>query len=225
MFRFLQMITGGLFGGGRNVITEVTETFIPNAERTAQRQATYDTAALAQLAAEFQHQRRGLFDRFVDGLNRLPRPAMALGIIFTIVWTFVDPEYMAIVYQTMSIIPEYVLGLFGIIITFYFGGRAQAKELGALSRALPPGAADTARSVNEQMQDLHESREPPAEFSSTREEPMVLDNPVHDELHVNAADTGTDAQTSLKAVQTSSARTGPASRDAITDALDVFNRG
>ena len=33
------------------------------------------SAALAQLSAEFAPRQRGWFDRLMDGLNRLPRPA------------------------------------------------------------------------------------------------------------------------------------------------------
>ena len=69
-----------LFGGG-NVIAETAEVFRVNAENEAQRAADGKSASLQQFAAEFQHQRKGLFDRFIDGLNRLPRPMLALGTL------------------------------------------------------------------------------------------------------------------------------------------------
>ncbi len=74
-------VLGAVFGGGRNVIAETAEVFRPNAENQAERDQEYQSAALAQFAAEFAIERKGWFDRFIDGLNRLPRPIMALGTI------------------------------------------------------------------------------------------------------------------------------------------------
>ena len=78
------LITGlmsALFGDGRNMVTETVEVFRENSENAAQRAAMGKQAALAQFAQEFRLPRKGLFDRFIDGLNRLPRPALALGTI------------------------------------------------------------------------------------------------------------------------------------------------
>ncbi|WP_311196764.1 holin family protein [Aliiroseovarius crassostreae] len=119
----LQNFLTGLFGGGRNVIAETVEVFRPNAEAVEQRMATYDQAALAQFAAEFQHVRKGWFDRFMDGLNRLPRPMMVLAVFALFTMAMVDPIWFAARMQGLSLVPD-PLWLFALaIVTFYFGGR------------------------------------------------------------------------------------------------------
>ena len=53
-----------------------------NAERADARTTGLTEVTLKQFAAEFAHQRRGLFDRFVGGLNRLPRPMPLACILY-----------------------------------------------------------------------------------------------------------------------------------------------
>ena len=121
-------ILSTLFGGGRNIISETTGVFRENSEAKAQRQATYDQAALAQFAAEFQHERKGWFDRFIDGLNRLPRPLMALSVFALFGAAMVSPWWFAERMQGLAVVPDPLWALMGVIIAFYFGGRFQAKS-------------------------------------------------------------------------------------------------
>ena len=95
-----------LFGGNRNVIRETVEVFRPNAEAEEQRLSIKEQAALAQFAAEFAAPRKGLFDRFVDGLNRLPRPALALGTLGLFVAAMIDPIWFAGRMQGIALVPE-----------------------------------------------------------------------------------------------------------------------
>lgn len=116
-----------LFGGDRNVIQQTAEVFRENAEAAAQRGADLDAATLNQFAAEFRHSRRGWFDRFVDGLNRLPRPALAFGTIALFVSAMASPLWFAERMQGLALVPEPLWWLMGAIISFYFGARHQAK--------------------------------------------------------------------------------------------------
>ena len=45
--------------------------------------------------AEFQYHNRGGFDRWVDALNRQPRPAMAFGVLGLFVAAMVDPVWFS----------------------------------------------------------------------------------------------------------------------------------
>ena len=117
-----------LFGSGRNVVRETAEVFVENAEAAAVREALMREAALGQFAAEFAVPRRGLFDRFMDGLNRLPRPALALGTLGLFVSAMVDPVWFAARMQGVALVPEPLWWLLGAIVSFYFGARHQAKS-------------------------------------------------------------------------------------------------
>ena len=123
MGEFLAM----LFGNGRNVIAETAEVFRENAEAGAGREAQIKQATLAQFAAEFAHPRKGVFDRAIDGLNRLPRPLLAFGCIGLMISAMVNPIWFAARMQGIALVPEPLWWLMGAIVSFYFGARHQAK--------------------------------------------------------------------------------------------------
>ncbi|MBC57526.1 MAG: carboxylesterase [Confluentimicrobium sp.] len=116
-----------LFGNGRNVLRDTAQVFRENAEAGAGRDLARSDAALAQFTAEFARAERGLFDRIIDGLNRLPRPALALGTIALLVSAMVDPIWFATRMQGIALVPEPLWWLLGAIISFYFGARHQTK--------------------------------------------------------------------------------------------------
>ena len=116
-----------LFGGGRNVIKDTAEVFRENAEGSAAREIGLRQATLSQFAAEFAVPRRGLFDRFMDALNRMPRPALALGTLGLFIAAMVDPIWFASRMQGIALVPEPLWWLLGAIVSFYFGARHQAK--------------------------------------------------------------------------------------------------
>ena len=116
-----------LFGSGRNVITETAQVFRAHAENDAGRDAAAQAAALAQFAAEFARPRVSRFDRLMDGLNRIPRPALALGTLGLFVAAMVDPVWFAARMTGLALVPEPLWWLLGVIVSFYFGARHQAK--------------------------------------------------------------------------------------------------
>lgn len=116
-----------LFGAERNVVAETAEVFRVNAEAEAQRSADYRQAALAQFAAEFALPRRGRFDRIVDAVNRVPRPAMALGTLALFGAAMASPVWFAERMQGLAVVPEPLWWLLGAVVSFYFGARHQAK--------------------------------------------------------------------------------------------------
>ena len=120
-------IVGALFGGGRNVVRETAEVFLENAEAGAARDADWRVAALEQFAREFGGPRRGVFDRVMDGLNRLPRPALALGTLGLFGAAMTDPVWFAARMQGIALVPEPLWWLMGAIVSFYFGARQQLK--------------------------------------------------------------------------------------------------
>jgi Holin of 3TMs, for gene-transfer release len=139
----IDKLLGALFGGAGNVVKETAEVFRENAEGRAVREAELSHAALAQFAAEFAGQRPGLFDRMIDGLNRLPRPALALGTLGLFVAAMVDPVWFSSRMQGVALVPEPLWWLMGAIVSFYFGARHQAKSQD-FQRALTGTLARTA---------------------------------------------------------------------------------
>lgn len=149
-----------LFGDGRNVVTETAEVFRENAENGAVRAASARSDSLAQFAAEFVHPRRGVFDRIVDGLNRLPRPALALGTIWLFVMAMQRPAQFSEGMQGLALVPEPLWWLMGAIVSFYFGARHQVKSQEfqrSIAMSLAAGQANTAKpkptSSNPALQD------------------------------------------------------------------------
>lgn len=123
----IEQVFSLVFGSGRNVVRDTVEVFRPNAESQAQRDEARHDAALRQFAQEFHASRRGWFDRFMDALNRVPRPALALGTLGLFVAAMVDPVWFGERMMGLALVPEPLWWLLGAIVSFYFGARHQAK--------------------------------------------------------------------------------------------------
>jgi hypothetical protein len=65
----IEKLMGFVFGGVQSTV----EVFRENSEKSAVRAHVLQQAALTQFATEFRNPRSG-FDRFIDGVNRLPWP-------------------------------------------------------------------------------------------------------------------------------------------------------
>ncbi len=117
-----------MLGDGGNIIRTTAEMFRENAENRGVRAAAANADAMKQFALEFQGTRPGLFDNFIDCLNRMPRPAMALGTIALFVSAMVAPEWFAERMAGLALVPEPLWWLLGVIVSFYFGARYQVKS-------------------------------------------------------------------------------------------------
>ena len=121
---------GLLFGGeGRGVqalgqaVTGVAGAFHPNATRRLELGHDAYKAAHASHAAEFAHARAGRFDRLVNGLNRLPRPTLAMGTLGLFSYAMIDPLGFTRRMQALHAVPEPLWWLLGAVVAFYFGAR------------------------------------------------------------------------------------------------------
>ena len=125
-------LIGGLlsivFGSERNIIKETAEVFRANAEEDAARGQELRLEVLKQHAREFETAKDGAFNRIMDGVNRLPRPALALGTLGLFVSAMVDPIWFAARMQGIALVPEPLWWLLGVIVSFYFGARHQVKS-------------------------------------------------------------------------------------------------
>lgn len=116
-----------LFSGDRNVVKDTVEVFRENAEAGSARAHEVQIQAMRELGAEFAVPRVGWFDRVMDGINRLPRPALALGTLALFVSAMVAPLWFAERMQGIALVPEPLWWLLGVIVSFYFGARHQVK--------------------------------------------------------------------------------------------------
>ncbi len=139
-------LIGRIFGGPAattafaNAATNVAEVFVPNATRQMELSAEAYTAALGAHSEEFKHIRPGLFDRFVNGLNRLPRPMLALGTLGLFVYAMVDPVRFAERMVGLAYVPEPLWWLLGAIVGFYFGAREAHYVRGRVAGRRPVAA-------------------------------------------------------------------------------------
>ncbi|MEO0746488.1 MAG: holin family protein [Pseudomonadota bacterium] len=117
-----------VFGGNRNVVRDTVEVFRENAEAGAARAHHVQSEAMRAYAREYDVARQGGFDRFMDGLNRLPRPALALGTLGLFVSAMVAPLWFVERMQGIALVPEPLWWLLGVIVSFYFGARHQVKS-------------------------------------------------------------------------------------------------
>jgi cytochrome c-type biogenesis protein CcmF len=117
-----------MFGGGGNMVRDTVEVFRENAEAGSQRGAQVQMQAMREYGQEFAIPRQGWFDRFMDGVNRLPRPALALGTLGLFVAAMIDPLWFSQRMQGIALVPEPMWWLLGVNVSFYFGARHQVKS-------------------------------------------------------------------------------------------------
>ena len=106
-----------------HAIEGVAEVFRPNATRQMELSAQVQEAALGQLGAELSRTGGTWFDSAVNGLNRLPRPFLALGTVGLFVFAMIDPAAFSQRMAGLNAVPEPLWWLLGAIVAFYFGAR------------------------------------------------------------------------------------------------------
>lgn len=119
----------------------VAEVFTPNATKKMALSAQAYSAALGEASAEFQSVGSGGFDRFVNGLNRLPRPLLALGTLGLFVYAMADPVGFSQRMGGLSTVPQPLWWLLGAVVSFYFGAREA--HYFRMNRAVPQVMAVT----------------------------------------------------------------------------------
>lgn len=121
------LIGRAIAGGGLASMGEaaegLSEVFVANATREMELSHEAYRLALAAASEEYRHAGTSRFDRFVNGLNRLPRPLMALGTIGLFAFAMADPVAFAARMAGLAEVPEPLWWLLGAIVGFYFGAR------------------------------------------------------------------------------------------------------
>ena len=103
--------------------TGMAEVFTQNATRRMELDEEAYARAMTQMGQEFQVVRAGWFDEFVNGLNRLPRPLLALGTMALFIYAMIEPVGFGTRMEGLQLVPEPLWWLLGAIVGFYFGAR------------------------------------------------------------------------------------------------------
>jgi hypothetical protein len=132
---------GTLFGGAR-AARAAAEAVGGVADVLAGHRVSRDgglAAALDQYGSEFAEVGDGPFDRFVNGLNRLPRPMLALGTLGLFVYAMAEPHGFSVRMEGLNRVPEPLWWLLGAVVSFYFGARELHHQRRRTSVAAPRG--------------------------------------------------------------------------------------
>ena len=103
--------------------TGMAEVFTQNATRRMELDEEAYARAISQYGQEFLTAPTGWFDSFVNGLNRVPRPLLALGTMALFIYSMIDPDGFSLRMQGLQMVPEPLWWLLGAIVGFYFGAR------------------------------------------------------------------------------------------------------
>lgn len=153
-----------IFGGPKSIaglgraITDVAGAFVPNATQDMMLGHKAFGEVVSQYGAEYQGDALGVFDRFVNGLNRLPRPALALGTLGLFGFAMVSPEQFSLRMQGLEFVPEPLWWLLGAIVSFYFGAREMYHVRQKQEKAAGKPIADEGRSGNSALTDWRSER-------------------------------------------------------------------
>jgi hypothetical protein len=119
-----QLLGGGILDGVNGIIKTV-------AGDKVQQEANRNTEAMAVhggIVAEFgSRENRTWWDSLVDGLNRLPRPLMAFGVIALMAWPAFDPAGFAAAMQGYALMPEWMGEIILAVVFTYFVARSVEK--------------------------------------------------------------------------------------------------
>jgi len=115
-----------------------------------------NSAVLGQFAAEFAPKtKRTWFDSLIDGINRLPRPTMAMGVIALFAYAPVNPGHFAEIMASYTLVPPWLAGTLTAVVGFYFTYRHLEKRLD-----FKPVDVGRLRSVLNLHKELRQASEP-----------------------------------------------------------------
>lgn len=121
-----------LTGGATKGIRDVAGQFMAPRDERQMNEHEYKLAVLKQFESYTTSDKGSWFERFVGGLNALPRPLFALGIIVYLGYGLaIDKTAFA----SLNLITNQAWAFIGVVTTFYFGNRMQVKHLNAKEQA------------------------------------------------------------------------------------------
>ena len=127
--------------GVGTAVESVAEVFTVNKTKEELAVRAQAMASLGQYGVEFTNTNNGWFDSFINGINRLPRPIMALGTVGLFVFAMANPTDFATRMQGLAYVPDPLWWLLGAVVSFYFGARELHYARGATAPLIIPTLA------------------------------------------------------------------------------------
>lgn len=121
MGRILGM--GGTAATVGGAVVDVAEVFVGNRAAREAAEAEAFSAVVEASSAEYAQAPTQGFDGWVNGLNRLPRPLLALCTIGLFGYAMAEPAGFGVRMQGLALVPDPLWWLLGAIVSFYFGAR------------------------------------------------------------------------------------------------------
>jgi len=151
--------------GGANTVSNIAQSvsgaitpFTGDKNKTEQNIHTENLGGQEMYKAEWAvPEKKGLFNQFVDGANRLVRPMFTYGIVALFAYACIDPEHFSIIAQSFVIIPESMWYIMWTVVGFWFGGRI-VQEAATKKFAPNPNAVAIAQGISQQMDTLRKKR-------------------------------------------------------------------
>lgn len=118
-----------IFGIGKNVnfigktVEHISEVFVANKTQKQEQDYLKQIASINQFSKEFTLNSTGWFNGFINSLNRLPRPCLALGTFGLFFYAMFDPVGFSSRMIGLGLVPDPLWWLLGAIVSFYFGAR------------------------------------------------------------------------------------------------------
>jgi len=122
-------------------VEAVAEVFTVNKTKEELALRAQAMASLGQFGMEFSNPTGGWFDSFINGINRLPRPIMALGTVGLFVFAMANPEEFTTRMRGLAYVPDPLWWLLGAVVSFYFGARELHYARGATTPLIIPTVA------------------------------------------------------------------------------------
>lgn len=133
----------GIIGALISAATSVAPRLLGDKDAIESNAHDEQMAVLEQFAKEFiNQQNRTWWDAFIDGVNRLPRPVFALGVLGLFAYAMIDPIGFSAIMAGLATVPEWLAVMMGGIVMFYFGARTLEKWNGRMSGPSAQQVAD-----------------------------------------------------------------------------------
>ncbi len=163
----IDLITKGIGTIGKTINNGI-EIFKGNKKERDQYDHQENIETQKTYSSEFHNRNnRTLFDSFIDGVNRIPRPAFVLLIIFYFILSYKNPEEFQVLNLGLQTVPENMWVVLGVIITFYFGARELNKLHNKNGMAIDP---EQFNKIQLQIQELRQFKKDNEDLKEFREE-------------------------------------------------------